>query len=107
MANESTPTSLTLTWTQPDPSTWNGVIRYYIIQVIQLSLAYNVSYPTTSLSVTGLHPHTTYEIQVSAVTVAAGPYYTAELMTEEDGTTQSLPQTHTQKHTYTHTHCVL
>ena len=84
VANESTPTSLTLTWTEPDRSTWNGVLRYYVVHVIESHLLYNVSYPSTSLRVTGLSPYTTYKIQVAAVTIAVGPYYTTELQTEED-----------------------
>ena len=87
-ASENTSTSLTLNWTEPDSSTWNGVIRHYIIHVIEpakLIPLYTTFSASTSINITGLNPYTTYEIKVAAVTISAGPYYTADLRTGEDG----------------------
>ena len=83
MATEVTTRTLTLTWTAPDESQWNGIISHYVIDVLQHAV-YNTSSDSTRYTVTGLKPYTTYEITVAVFTIAAGPSNHIIVTTEED-----------------------
>ncbi len=68
--------SMTVTW-MPPSSEHNGVIIGYNVNV---TLAYSLLLPvqyftnSTSFHLEGLTPHSTYHVEVAAVTVAIGPY---------------------------------
>lgn len=86
-----TPTSVTLTWIPPPSNETNGVIRQYVLFVIEEDTGRNFTLTSTvtELIVGNLHPFYTYHFAVSAFTVAAGPYtqqYT--IQTEQDGKLQ-------------------
>ena len=80
--------AVVLQWNPPPSGQQNGHIRHYIISVTELDTGLNFSITAlmeTGYSVGSLHPFYTYNISVSAVTVAAGPYtepYT--IRTQED-----------------------
>ena len=91
MVTAITPYNISLSWTKPEAAQRNGIIRYYLIYLTPVdspssSISRNTSSSSTSYTVTALHPHTSYQITVAAVTIAVGPNSTAELTrTEEDG----------------------
>jgi len=69
-----TSTSFILSW-QP-PLTPNGVIDYYVIDLVENNTGTNFSYRAHSqafYAVGYLHPFYTYSIYISAVTVEVGP----------------------------------
>ena len=69
-----TSTSFILAW-QP-PLTPNGVIDYYVIDLVENNTGTNFSYHARShafYAVGYLHPFYTYSVYISAVTVAVGP----------------------------------
>ena len=72
-----TPSTLILTWSPPDPSYRNGVVRGYLVVISEMEtsrlLYFNTSTPP--LSIPSLHPFYTYNCSVSAYTVGLpGPY---------------------------------
>ena len=71
-------TSLHLSWSAPYEEDWNGVIREYHVNITEINSvqAQLLTYTTTNLFITvqSLHPFYTYECQVSAFTVATGPF---------------------------------
>ena len=68
--------TILLSWEPPPADQHNGVLRHYIIRVIEMETGqvrrYNST--TTSLQVPLLHPYYTYEWNVSAYTVGEGPH---------------------------------
>ena len=70
-------------WAPPAPEYQNGIITLYNINVTvsetKSNFIFNTS--TTSLNVTGLHPHYTYTFAVSAVTIRPGPYSEPQTIT--------------------------
>lgn len=84
-----TSTSVTLSWEPPASNLQNGVIRHYLIQVLESETGLSYTYQTTAHTVFivgDLHPYYTYTFSVQAVTVAAGPLSTSRsLRTLEDG----------------------
>ena len=69
--------AVVLQWNPPPSGQQNGHIRHYIISVTELDTGLSFSITAlmeTGYSVGSLHPFYTYNISVSAVTVAAGPY---------------------------------
>ena len=77
--NHSTPNpiTLTLTWSPPDPSYRNGVLRGYMVVITELETSRTQQFSTSAppLSIPSLHPFYTYNCTVSAYTVGLpGPY---------------------------------
>ena len=84
--------NVSLAWTAPDIQQRNGIIQSYIIHVVpreSIWLKESVHITPSSevhYTVTGLHPYTTYDINVAAVTIAQGPNSSQLLVrTDEDG----------------------
>ena len=81
--------SLTISWIQPHPSQWNGIIQYYVVYISKVESPTKLSVFTTSsttLAITGLSPYTFHEVKVAAVTIAQGPNSTARIFrTAEHG----------------------
>lgn len=77
-----------MSWTPPVADDQNGIIREYRVQIVELEsgMIYNHVTPTTSITVSSLHPDYTYGCSVAAFTVAEGPYSDkTNLTTPEDG----------------------
>ena len=80
--------AINVSWYPPAYEHQNGVIVYYVVSVTEASTGNTseyISYSTT-LHLSSLHPHYQYNIKISAVTTAQGPF-TEELiiMMPEDG----------------------
>ena len=92
MVDEVGSSNISLLWTEPDQHEQNGIIRHYLIYLIPtdsssllVTSTHITSSSSTSYSLSGLHPYTSYNITVAAVTVAPGPNSTEVLVqTEED-----------------------
>ncbi len=74
LSSNVTSTSLTLSWLPPlNP---NGLIRRYIITVLEINTGTNSTYQAhshTSISIGDLHPFYSYTFNVFAITVEEGP----------------------------------
>ena len=71
-----TATIVYLTWMPPPNEHHNGIIRHYIVQVLEQetgALFSQISLHTV-LILGQLHPYYTYMFTVAAVTVSTGPY---------------------------------
>ncbi len=68
--------TLYISWTAPPIAERNGVIRNYLITILELETGQSFSVASASASVTvpSLHPYYTYVCAVTAVTVEEGPY---------------------------------
>ena len=80
--------SLLLAWESPLADVQNGIIREYLINISVAETGGKFQHRTTNttLIVEGLHPHYTYSLVISAVTISPGPYsevYTVQM--PEDG----------------------
>ena len=76
VSSDITSNSVTLTWSPPPNQLHNGVIRHYIISVVELDTGTNFTYQAqshTTFSIGDLHPFYTYTFNVFAVTVGVGP----------------------------------
>ena len=75
---EKTSNSLTLTWDPPANESQNGVIRQYVMQILEADTGITTTYYSniTQLTVINLHPHYTYKCSLAAETVAVGPHTT-------------------------------
>ena len=82
-------TALSLTWQPPPLDRQNGIILGYFINMTEVDTDQHFLYTsnTTSLMVTGRHPHYTYSFKIAAETVVGrGPPSQAHMaMTLEDG----------------------
>lgn len=69
------PTSLHLSWSAPPVDQQNGIIRHYNITFTELETGFTFSYiaSSTNFTITSLHPDYQYQIEISAVTIGAGP----------------------------------
>ena len=80
--------SLSLYWSHPPSQHWNGRVRYYRVNITDVftnAVKWFRPY-RTRLTVSSLHPHSTYRCTVAAVTVAQGPPSTAIIIqTYQDG----------------------
>ena len=89
-----THSSLTISWIQPHPSQWNGIIQYYVVYISKVESPTKPSVYTTSsttLTITGLSPYTFHEVKVAAVTIAQGPNSTVRVFrTEEHGMSPAI-----------------
>ena len=85
------PDFISVSWTEPEPSQQNGIIRHYLIYLTPDSSPSSTTTHTTpssstSHTLTALHPYTSYHITVAAVTIAPGPQSRpVEAQTGEDG----------------------
>ena len=82
------PTTLYLSWTAPPLDKQNGIIRHYSILLTELETGSIFSYTSTNINhtITLLHPYYQYQIEVSAITIGAGPTSTPlVLQMPEDG----------------------
>ena len=89
-ATASSPSSIMITWTQPTADLMNGDLTGYVISVTRgdtLAAVQHTTLTDTTLSVSGLHPHTTYICTVAAQTSAGtGPFsHRALVQTPENG----------------------
>lgn len=87
MATTST-TSLLLTWSSPPDSSQNGIIRSYVVKIAEVDSDNVLVYSTTSttLTVGPVHPFTSYECSVAAITVSQGPFSASVVIqTPQDG----------------------
>ena len=80
--------SLLLAWEPPLAEEQNGVIQEYLINisVAETGDGFQFQSTNTTLIVEDLHPHYTYSLVISAVTIGPGPYsevYTVQM--PEDG----------------------
>ena len=71
-----TETSYTLTWQPPPFEDSNGIIRQYVIQVLEVDTGRLFTQTTnvTEITLEGLHPFYSYNTQISAETIALGPF---------------------------------
>ena len=68
-------TSISLDWDKPLAEDWNGIIRVYHVNIIEIETGntfYIVVY-TESATINSLHPYYQYNISITAVTVLPGP----------------------------------
>ena len=71
-----TETSFTLTWQPPSFEGSNGVIRQYIIQVLEVDtgITFMEISNLTELTLEGLHPFYSYSCRIAAETIGVGPF---------------------------------
>ena len=74
-------TSLLLEWNPPNLELQNGVIRSYIVRLIEdgnkdisFTLSNYTGQSKHSIIITDLHPHYRYSCAVAAVTTGPGPF---------------------------------
>jgi hypothetical protein len=71
------PLTLSIKWQPPPINFQNGIIRFYIIRVLEEETflkTINTTDNATYFPLEPLHPHYLYNISVSAVTVGVGPF---------------------------------
>ena len=81
-------TTIFISWLPPPFNHQNGLIRSYTVHVNETNtgLVYNHSSTTTNVTVSHLHPYSTYSCTVSPVTVKPGPPSSPVYVnTHEDG----------------------
>ena len=71
-----TSNSLILSWDPPLNESQNGIIRSYVIQILEDDTSTTTTHYSnnTLLTVNNLHPYYTYKCSVAAFTVGLGPY---------------------------------
>ena len=89
--NNTTPYSISLTWTPPPPNQQNGVIIRYVVNVTHIDTLETIQYysTVTSITISGLDPYTTYVCVVAAeTTIGVGPFSHSSftVQTREAGT---------------------
>ena len=80
--------AIVLRWSPPAAESQNGLIRHYIVTVMELTTGstFDLISTDTALTVYSLHPFQTYEFMVSAVTIGPGPLSSPfTVQTAEDG----------------------
>ena len=81
-------TTLSIEWMPPPQDDQNGIVRSYVVRVLEVVTSTTLTYNTTeeSLTVGFLHPHYQYEVSVAAVTVGQGPFSdSVTIQTPQDG----------------------
>lgn len=82
------PRSLNISWYPPPIEHQNGVIKYYVIDALELNtgLTYKYTSNFTWLFLDSLHPYYNYEFMFAAVTVGVGLAGSSiTVLTPEDG----------------------
>ena len=78
MTNPTSPQILTVSWQPPPTVSRNGIIRRYIIRLLEeetmSNTRINTQTNTTTFTIDGLHPHYHYNVSVAARTVDIGPF---------------------------------
>lgn len=71
-----TETSYTLTWQPPPYEGINGVIRQYVIQVLEVDSGriFTEVSNDTEITLEGLHPFYSYTTRIAAETIGVGPF---------------------------------
>ena len=79
--------SLSLTWSAPPAIEQNGIIRQYIVVIIQSEIGFNlqVTSDTTEVTVDDLQPSYEYNCRVAAETVGVGPFGEIQVTLPEGG----------------------
>ena len=74
-ATQTTTTSLSLSWDPPQFDLQNGIIRYYIVYVSDLTNDTNIDFSTneTQILIESLRPYYLYNCSVAAFTIGLGP----------------------------------
>ena len=69
-------TMVMLTWSSPPLIHINGIIRYYVIKIMEneTSLMWITEATDSHINITSLQPYQNYEFEVAAHTIATGPY---------------------------------
>ena len=62
-------------WDTIAPENHNGILRYYLVSVLEVETSEMNTYSavSTQLNISGLHPYYTYTCSVAAVTNDVGP----------------------------------
>ena len=79
---------ISISWNPPPFEHQNGMIHSYKLNVTEVETGIVTMHTTftTATTLFSLHPYYTYEIRVSAVTVATGPYsQSISIRTNPDG----------------------
>ena len=83
-----TETSFTLTWQPPSFEGSNGVIRQYVIQVLEVDtgMTFMETSNVTEVILEGLHPFYSYSCRIAAETIGVGPFsFPITVQLNEDG----------------------
>ena len=69
-------TVIMLTWSSPPLIDVNGIIRYYVVKIMEkeTSLMWITEATDSHINITSLQPYHNYEFEVAAHTIATGPY---------------------------------
>lgn len=80
--------NLSLSWDLLPLEQQNGMIRFYSVSVFEVETGINATFSSMFESITlqNLHPYYTYSVEVSANTIAPGPYSSPlTVITDQDG----------------------
>ena len=68
--------NITIEWSPPPAEDWNGVIRFYILEIVEIETGavLTINLTTTGEILGNLHPYYTYHISIAAVTLDIGPF---------------------------------
>lgn len=68
--------NITVEWSPPPAEDWNGIIRLYILKVLEheTGTEVTINLTTTEELLGNLHPYYTYNISIAAVTLDTGPF---------------------------------
>ena len=69
-------TTIELTWDTIAPENHNGILRHYLVFVLEVETNEMSTYTavSTRVNISSLHPHYTYTCNVAAVTNRVGPF---------------------------------
>ena len=84
-------TAISISWKPPMFKDVNGIIRNYILDIIEIESESSFINFTdyTSIFLTGLHPYYGYNITIRAVTIASGPASSIyNVITDQDSKTK-------------------
>ncbi len=75
MTTQTTTSSISLSWNPPHNDNQNGIIRFYVVYIVDIinGTSWNIKVNTTSATIHHLQPSFTYNCTVAAYTVAIGP----------------------------------